>query len=404
VKIVYFNYLYDLYEGAIGSTIKAVEIMSALEKQGHEVKIYWMNKKPENGNGKLSSKLRCSLKKRLDRYLHEPNQILKNLKHIYRENEIIKRENPDIVISRLDVYLFSSLVLTRVKKIPWLLEADGPGVYEGRRFFTHYKRLPWIDSYIETLNLKFADKVWLVSNASRDYFEKKGVLNEQMHVIPNGVDPGRYNPNIDSKEIKQRYNLQEKVVIGFIGSFHYWHGVENLIALIDKVLLVKQDVRFLLVGQGGAKEKELRDFVSTKGYEECVIFTGYVPHDEIPPYISVMDIVVAPYPKLDFFYYSPMKIYEYMACGKAVVASKIGQIEEIIKDGHDGILVEPDNIAELSDRVFQLVDNPKLRATIGTTAWNTVLKNHTWSNRAARVSQICENIVSKKYEEMYNNN
>lgn len=395
--------MYDLYEGAIGSTIKAVEIMSALEKQGHNVKIYWMNKKPENDNGKFSSRVHNSLKKRLDRYLHEPNQILKNLKHIFKENEIIKREKPDMVISRLDVYLFSTLVLTRIKKLPWLLEADGPGVYEGRRFFTHYKRLPWIDSFIETLNLKLANKVWLVSNASREYFEKKGILNEKMCVIPNGVDPERYNPNIDNREIIQKYNLHRKAVIGFIGSFHYWHGVANLMALIDSVLSQRKDVKFLLVGEGGAKEKELKDFVSSKGYEENVIFTGYVHHDKTPPYISAMDIVIAPYPKLDFFYYSPMKIYEYMACGKAVVASKIGQIAEIIKDGYDGMFVEPDNIDELTDRILQLLDAPKLRRTIGTRAWNTVLKNHTWENRAERVSQICKNIVNKNYEKMRDN-
>ncbi len=370
--------------------------MSALEKQGHDVKIFWMNKKLDNDNGKFSSRVRHSLKKRLDRYLHEPNQILKNLKHIFKENEIIKRERPDIVISRLDVYLFSTLVLTRIKKFPWLLEADGPGVYEGRRFFTHYKRLPWIDSFIETLNLKLADKVWLVSNASREYFEKKGISNEKMYVIPNGVDPERYNPNINNREIIQKYNLQQKVVIGFVGSFHYWHGVENLMTLIDKILSVKRDVRFLLVGQGGAKEKELRDFVSSKGYEECVIFTGYIHHDKTPPYISAMDIVIAPYPKLDFFYYSPMKIYEYMACGKAVVASRIGQIAEIIQDRYNGMLIEPNNIDELLRRVFQLLNNQKLRESIGRSAWDTVLKNHTWENRAERISRICRSVVATK--------
>ena len=108
MKIVYFNYLYDLYGISIGSTIKGIELMRALEKCDHEIKIYWRKAQPSD-NGSLKSQSRDFLKKRLAKYLHEPNQLLSNLKYMKQENRILKEESPDLIISRLDAYMFSAM-------------------------------------------------------------------------------------------------------------------------------------------------------------------------------------------------------------------------------------------------------------------------------------------------------
>jgi len=395
LKIVYFNYLYDLYEGAIGSTIKAVELLNALGKQGHEIKQYWLNAKPDENQSEeqLPSKVKNNLKRFLDRYLHEPNQILKNLKYIAKEMAIIGREKPDLVISRLDVYLFSTWFVTRVYHVPWMVEADSPEVYEYRKFYTHYKKLPLIDSLIERFNVRAARKVFVVSNLIKKYYVDQGGDPRKIVVIPNGADEERIIPFKKNKALLKKYHLSNEIVIGFIGSFHYWHGIDNLMKIMKQILRTEASVKFLLVGSGGVRENDLHAFVKENGVQSNVIFTGLVPHKEMGDYVSIMDIVLAPYPYLDFFYFSPMKLYEYMAAGKAVVASNIGQIAEVVENGVNGLLYEPDQTDKMVSGIRELIRNPDFRQTLGQNARKDIETKHSWAMRGKMLSELCEEVV-----------
>ena len=398
MKIVYFNYLYDLYEGAIGSTIKAVELLNALEKQGHEIKQYWLNAKPENEpeEQQLPSKIKRNLKRFFDRYLHEPNQIFKNLKYIRREMTIVKREKPDLVISRLDVYLFSTWFVTRFYHIPWMVEADSPEVYEYRKFYTHYKKLPLIDTLIERFNVRTTREVFVVSNLIKKYYVDQGGDPRKIHVIPNGADEEKIIPFKKDKELQQQYGIENEVVIGFIGSFHYWHGIDNLMQIMEGILQTEASVKFLLVGSGGVREGDLHEFVKKNDFEDKVVFTGLVPHDEMGRYVSVMDIVLAPYPYLNFFYFSPMKLYEYMAAGKAVVASNIGQIVEVIDNKVNGMLFKPDQVSEMVAGIKELIHNEDFRLELGRSARKDIEIKHSWTMRGKELSKLCEKVVQSR--------
>ena len=397
MKIVYFNYLYDLYEGAIGSTIKAVELLNALEKQGHDIKQYWLNAKPdgEESEQPLSSKVKHNLKRFLDRYLHEPNQILKNLKYIVKEMAILRQEKPDLVISRLDVYLFSTWFVTRFFHVPWMIEADSPEVYEYRKFYTHYKKLPMVDSLIERFNVRTARKVFVVSNLIKKYYVVQGGDPGKIVVIPNGADEEKIIPFQKNEEILKKYRISNEVVIGFIGSFHYWHGIDNLMAIMKGILQTEKSVKFLLVGSGGVRENDLRAFVENNGFRNHVIFTGLVPHDKMGDYVSVMDIVLAPYPYLDFFYFSPMKLYEYMAARKAVVASNIGQIAEVVETGVNGLLYKPDQIEDMISGIRKLIHDENFRITLGRNAREAIETKHSWNMRGKALSKLCEEVVQR---------
>lgn len=396
MKIVYFNYLYDLYEGSIGSTIKAIELMDALARQGHTVNQYWLNEnKDVSGyNQTAQSRLRSKLKKKLDKYLHEPNQILKNLSYVRRESRIIRREKPDLVISRLDVYLFSTWLVTRIFRLPWLVEADSPEVYEYRKFYVHYKKLPGVDRFLERFVVRAANRVFVVSNLIKQYFVKQGSQPGKIVVIPNGADFSKYKSVAKNKDIMQQFHIGEQIVVGFVGSFHYWHGVENLIKIMDAILEREQNVVFFLVGSGGVKESEIRSFVEEKDLINQVLFAGNVPHENIAQYISVMDIVLAPYPQLEFFYYSPMKMYEYMAAGKAVVASKLGQIAEVVKNEITGLLFNPDNVQGMIKSIEKLIHDQAYRLQIGMNARKDIELKHNWDLRGKVLSGICEEVLA----------
>lgn len=393
MKIVYFNYLYDLYGISIGSTIKAKELMMELANCGHEVKIYWRKEQPSNNNTFRASS-RAYLKNRFSKYLHEPNQILSNLSYLLQERKIIKQESPDLIISRLDVYIFSALLLAKIKKIPLLAEIDSPEVYEFTTFHGEYKTHQSLLKFLEMINIKYAEACFTVSNELEHYFVERGVPAEKLHVISNGADIERFHPRIDRQNVIKKYGLQESVVVGFVGSFHYWHGVDNLMSLIEGTLGLNPCIRFLMVGEGGPMKSKLEQFIQEKNFQDRVFLTGHISHEEIPQYISAMDIVLAPYPKLDFFYYSPVKIYEYLACGKPVVTTKIGQIAEVIRNNWNGFLCEPDNVAEMQEKIATLIKNPSLRTLTGQRAYQTIVQNHSWRKKAEKLSEICWQVLN----------
>ncbi|RMD92640.1 MAG: glycosyltransferase family 1 protein, partial [Calditrichaeota bacterium] len=367
MKIVYFSYIYDINGISLAAKIKAQELFSELNSLGHEVKIYWLNRQPSNDLS-IKEQTRNFIKNRLKNFLHEPNQILTNVKYYFKEAGIIEREKPDVIITRLDVYKVASCLLARKKKIPFVLELDSPVVYEFLTFQPEYKSTRGILESLEMFNLQNATQAFTVSKEIKEYYLNRGISPQKIEVITNGVNVNKFHPQINCQEIIEKYNLQNNIVIGFVGTFHYWHGVDNLKFLIKKVLNNHKNVKFFLVGSGGPLKKEIQQFIREGNLDNQVIFTGYVAYDKIPLYIAAMDIVLAPYPGLDFFYYSPMKVYEYMACGKPVIATNIGQLSELIEDGFTGLLCKQNCIEDLYDKINRLITNDKLRIKIGLAA------------------------------------
>ena len=397
MKIVYFNYLYDLYGASIGSTIKGVKLMEALQQCGHEVKIFWRKDQPQApgvANGQVSS--RQWLKKYFDRFLHEPNQLFSNMRYLREEYEILKTEKPDVLVSRLDVYMLSAVLLAKRLNVPLVLEVDSPEVYEFRKFSTRYWRLPFLLETIEAYNIRQADACITVSNKLAEYFHRQGLANGNMHVISNGADLSKFNPGISGAEVRAQHGLTEAMVIGFIGSFHFWHGIENLIALIKAALAQDVRVKFLLVGDGGPMKPHLQQFVQENHLQNQVILTGHVQHDQVGRYIAAMDIVLAPYPPLEFFYYSPVKIYEYMACGKPVLTSRLGQIAEVVQDGVNGFVSEPGDNTDYVRKLARLIQDQDLRTRVGHEAHRTIAAEHTWQKKAQAWTAICEEVVRQR--------
>lgn len=394
MKIVYFNYLYDRYGISIGSTRKAELLMDNLRKLGNEVKLYWLKKQPQNDQS-LKIQARNLLKKKLSKFLHDPKQFLSNIKYLFFEYKILKKEMPDLIISRLEIYLFSSLLLAKLLKIPLIIEADAPGVYEAHEFHKEFWQIKWLANYIEINNLKKSNLSVCVSNNAKKYFTDRGVPDDKLVTITNGADIEKFHPDIDSSKLLEKYGLNGKVIIGFVGSFHFWHGVNNLIEVIKETILATKNTVFLMVGEGGPMKSRLKEFIRQEGLEKRVIMTGYISYEEMPNYIAAMDIVLAPYPNLNFFYYSPMKIFEYMACGKPVISTKIGQIAEIITDKHNGFLCEPDNIKQIIFNLNDLINSAKLRKAIGINARETIYNHYSWLSRAGQLSDVCFNVLQQ---------
>lgn len=391
MKISYFSYLYDLYGASIGSTIKAQELFRAMESLGHTVQIHW-RKENEGDASQGIQRYRSYLKQHLDRYLHEPSQVIKNLNYLRQEISILQKDRPDLLIARLESNVFSPPVLARHFRLPYIAEVDSPVMYELKVFNKSYV-LPY--SLLDRMELEFilkAHKAFCVSEALKTHFVNRGIPDDRLEVIPNAADISRFSPGALNVSLREKYRLNSYLVIGFVGSFHYWHGVDQLQVLIQTLLTQYKQVAFLLIGKGGPMRSQLEAFVQSGSYNDRVCMLDSVAHEEVPAHIRAMDIVLAPYPDLPFFYYSPVKIFEYMACGKPVVASGLGQINEIIEHQKTGLLCKPGELTDFIENTSLLIKRTSLRKAIGKAASVCVRNNHTWAHRALQLEKLIKGV------------
>ena len=225
------------------------------------------------------------------------------------------------------MFNFAGGVISEKAGVSMILEANASEVWAkkkwSRLFFEKHA------TRCESIALKLADRTVIISSVGRDeQLATYGLSSEQFIVNPNGVDPEEFNPNIDGSEVRNRYDLDEKIVIGFIGTFTKWHGVETLCDAAMTAIKQNSRLRFLMVGDGDLKTT-LQNKVAEMKYEKYFVFTGLIPHRYAPSYLAACDILVSPH--LGFtdgtkFFGSPTKLFEYMAMGKPIIASKLEQI------------------------------------------------------------------------------
>jgi glycosyltransferase involved in cell wall biosynthesis len=182
-------------------------------------------------------------------------------------------------------------------------------------------------------------------------------------------------------------------VAGFVGTFGPWHGVVQLAEAINSVPK-NVPVRFVFVGSGSLRG-EVERILEAEVASRRVIFAGTVPHDRVPALLDACDILVSPHIPLadgsDFFG-SPTKVFEYMAMGKGIVASRLGQIGEVLVHDETALLVEPGNVPELAAAISKLVQSPDLRMRIGANAREVAIQKHTWTRNAERVLQAYDRL------------
>jgi len=295
---------------------------------------------------------------------------------------LVEHLNPDFIYQRYARFSWAGVVAALRTKRPLLLEYNGSEVWVGK----HWDRVGSLDllERYERLNLDAAARIFVVSDVERRNLEMRGVHPEKIVVNPNGVDVERFRPGVGGVEARRELGIKDdEVVAGFVGTFGPWHGVEKLAAAI-KSLPANLRVRFLLVGSGSLHAEVEKQLES----ESRVIFTGAVRHDRVPRLLDACDILVAPHVPLadgSEFFGSPTKIFEYMAMGKGIVASQLGQIGEVLVDRVTALLVEPGNVDELTNAIVKLIESEALRTNLGAKAREVVEREHTWTHNARRV-------------------
>ena len=232
---------------------------------------------------------------------------------------------------------------------------------------------------LERLVPFLSDTVSVSSRHLRDLALRFGIKEENIYFAPVGADLKEFKPDIDASAVRRKYSIDKPLVL-YIGQLHGAQYIELFLEAAKIVLSKNPEITFMIVGKG-FREKELKDFSCKLGISSRVIFTGAVILQEIPRYISAADICVAAFKDTEVTRCkSPLKIVEYMACGKAIVASNVGEVRRML--GGVAMLAEPDSASSLADGILMLINNKGLRENLGRFARVRVEEKYNWSNTA----------------------
>lgn len=275
-----------------------------------------------------------------------------------------------------------------------------PALYEVRGLweYTRLAREPWFDrtdsfqfiSRMETAAAHEADHVIAITRALADLLVERGVDAGKISVVPNGVDTRRFTPRSRDAELAEELGIGGRTVIGYVGSLLEYEGLHLLIEAVD--LLRRDDFVVLIVGDGRTRP-ELERLVTDRGLQEAVRFTGRVPHEEVERYYSLVD--VAPFPRTPVAVtelVSPLKPFEAMAMGKAVVASDVAALEEIIEDGVNGRLFPKGSPDALASVLEELIDDPGATSRMAQRGAEWVRRERDWKTLAQGVASVYEDL------------
>jgi glycosyltransferase involved in cell wall biosynthesis len=289
-------------------------------------------------------------------------------------------KTPRAIYQRHCRFAIAGALLSSRLKVPLILEYNGPEGWIADHWDPARFR-SWI-RLCEEVTLRCAARIIVVSDALRAELSDRGIPADRIRVNPNAVDPDYFFPGRGRERGRSELGVEaSEVVVGFAGSFSLWHGVEILEQAIVQLLDNRPcRLRFVLMGNG-LLHGEMRSSLAVYANTGEVIFTGSLPSNKVADYLDACDILVSPHipmPDGSRFFGSPTKIFEYMAMGKGIVASRLEQIAEVLEHDRTAWLVTPGDVNELAEGIVRLAMDPAKRKELGEAARRAATERHSW--------------------------
>jgi len=367
-----------------GHATHILKTIKGLQNRGHNVyKIIAGERKEAQRAKSTFKKLKTRLPATVSTTLRDMYALAhdrKLFKHCY---SVCREGQFDFIYERATLYHRTGHRLSKVLGIPLILEVNSP-VEETITFHGCAKLMIPIAAYYERLTASKADAIVVGTAAMRNYIVGKGVRYDKIVIIYPAADEHFFKPPKYRADIRGNFAIEDKVVVGFVGSMAAYHRVDLLLQAAMELRRVRNNIHFLIVGSG-QRMKDLKRFATDNKLENWVTFTGRVPYEEVPEYCGAMDICVIPHAT---WYGSPTKLFEYAASGKPVIAPRIGPIEEVIRDGENGMLAEVGDVKDLCSRILTVAENPLLGQTMGMQLREHILDNHTWDKNTDKLINI----------------
>jgi len=365
-----------------GQRVHIDELVAALRARGHEVVMVEppLSQEVEFG-GKLGGL--DSVRRHLPKVVYELLEIAYNIPAYLRLRRAFLTHKPDVLYERHNLYLLAGAWLKRRFGIRYLLEVNSPifrersahGGLVMKAFARRSEAWVW----------RQADLVLPVTAVLARTVADEGVDPRRVAVIHNGIDPQRFNDYPSIRAAKERLGLEAWTVLGFTGFVREWNALERVIDLLARP--GNERLFLLVVGDGPARES-LQQHARLRGVQSRVRILGIVPRDEVRNYVAAFDIALLPAVNP---YASPLKLFEYMVLGRAIVAPAQPNILEVVSDGRSALLFDDSGGNDLPSVVSRLTSSDDLRLSLGRAAKRAIAsRDFTWDGNARRIAQLVQ--------------
>jgi len=357
--------------------------VNALKELGHEIVMVEPNSINQKEFGK-SAKGVQGLRDNLPGFIHEILEFCYSFYDFFKLKKAIKQYKPDCIYERYNLYLPSGIWAKKLFKLPLILEINSP-LYEERKKNNGIS-INSLAQWTENYTWKNADHLLPVSQVLADIIANEGISHDKMTVIHNGINATHFPwPPVISKEIIQKYNLENKLIFGFVGFVREWHRLDRVLDAIASH--PKQNWHLFLVGDGPGREF-LEKHAQQLGITNRMTITGIVSREKMPQYQSVFDLALQP----DVTRYaSPLKLFEYMALGKAILAPDMDNIKEIVTANKDALLFNSEK--DFKEKLVKLCESKSLRGQLGNQAKETIKEQEFyWLVNAKKIVDILDDL------------
>lgn len=372
-----------------GQAVHIEEMIAALRALGHEVLIVAPAASQEGQMGGSVGWVH-RLRSQLPQAVYELMELAYSVLAYFRLARAARSFRPDVIYERYNLFLLAGLAVKRRLRIPLLLEVNAPLAQE-RALHSGGLALPWLAHWAERLVWRGADAVLPVTRVLADMIRSEGVAAERLHVVPNGINEAHFAQAPQAGDAKKAHGLDSRLVLGFTGFVREWHGVDRVIRWMASEN-APPNAELVVVGDGPVRS-ELESLAARLRLDDRVRFTGVIHRDRVPDWVAAFDIALQP---AVVPYASPLKLMEYLALGKAIIAPRTPNLLEVLTDGQNATMFDADDPRGLEDALTRLCADETLRNRLGQGARESIGRLQlTWTGNAGRVIALANSLIER---------
>ncbi|MCB9652663.1 MAG: glycosyltransferase family 4 protein [Deltaproteobacteria bacterium] len=377
-----------------GQAVHIEELISALSARGHQIEVVAPSIGPSTAGAPEAMGSRVDwvhrLKARLPKAMYETLELSYSAVAYQRLARAVRTFRPDFIYERYNLFLLSGVILRQRFNLPLLLEVNAPLAEERNQFGG--MAMPRFAQWAETQTWRQADVVLPVTQVLGQYVEERGVPPERIAVIHNGINEAHFAQAPKPEDAKRQLGLTNRIVLGFTGFIRDWHRVDRVVRWLATPD-APPNAMLVVVGDGPARP-ELETLAKTLGVTDRLLFTGVIDRKAVPAHVAAFDIALQP---AVVPYASPLKMFEYLALGKAIIAPRRANIEELLTHDENAWLFTPDVPGDFEKALQALVGDADLRSRLATNAALTIgRKRLTWSANAERIEALATEAIRQR--------
>ena len=371
-----------------GSVVHVKEVVAGLRKLGHEVGLVACSRARSEEADSFYNLHKISRIKKQPHIISCVFLLIYLFKVLSRFDVIYARDYHTVVIALFPRIIYRKKLVYEINGV-----ANEEQRLKGDSILN--RALSCLVRKAEGMATTYSDRIISVTPQIASYLnERFGCSSQKIEIVSNGVNTEFFHPIRDDGSLlhwKEKLKISpEEMIVVFVGNLAPWQGVDDLIKIAPSLNTRMKGIKFLIIGDGVLR-KGFEEEIKRSGLSDQFLFTGMVSHENIPIYINIADVCVVLKKRLKSGY-SPIKVYEYLACGKPVVASRVKGLEFIEEEGL-GRLVAPGDLGGLENVLLELLNDPKIRKEMGGRGYHLARKSFSWASKNLMIEEVLKKLA-----------